>query len=177
MNRYCSMLFAVLAVGAGASFVHAETSYTIGDGKLTIAVPAGESNEISAAKFQEALAAEVTDIEMNGPGRLIVNQDTTAYTGTIHILGGTWRVVDSRGLGAVGTAPSGDNKYVASIAGAGNVYVAGGTLEAVSDTVNGIQYWGKVVYFEGTGQDGAGALVAKLSWARHILRFASLART
>ena len=167
------LIAACALYGLSSGGLLAATSYSISGGKWTIDVPAGETNNVDAAAFAAALSAGVSDIEKIGAGGIVMNTDTTAYQGSFHIKAGTWRVVDSKGLGERGVAPGGDNMYVESIQNAdgvtlGNVYVEnGGTLEAKSATANAIHYRGKVIYFEGAGQDGSGALLSNLT-ASHL---------
>lgn len=151
---------AAIVVLAGLNCL-AATTYETEGATLKITVPAGETNAIDAAQIAGLLDNSVSDVRKLGSGGLIVNVDTRAYLGDIHIDEGTWRVVDSKGLGKMAADPAGGNTWALSKDnGVGQVTVANGaTLEAAPTVKDGVNSSGKIINFGGTGVNGIGALV------------------
>lgn len=144
-------LFGLLMFVAVVQSIWAMSDYKVQDGKLIIGVPGGETNRFDSANWLATLTDNlVTDVLKEGDGGLVMDADISAYSGAIHITNGTWRVVDSKGLG--------------QLQGGGAVYVtSGATLEGKSSEKSGIQFPGKTIYFEGRGKNGIGALVIDCS--------------
>ena len=131
----------------------AKTSYEPDGTTLKITVPAGETNEVDAAKIASLLEkpATVTDVRKLGLGCLVMNVDITAYAGDIHIVEGTWRVVNSKGLGTLSKTAKAED--------VGQVFVGeGATLE--EKCTESPVYFGKRIHIAGKGVNGVGALLA-----------------
>ena len=131
----------------------AETSYEPDGTTLKITVPAGETNEVDVTKIASLLEkpATVMDVRKLGLGCLVMNVDITAYAGDIHIVDGTWRVVDSKGLGMLSKTAKAED--------VGQVFVGeGATLE--EKCTESPVYFGKRIHVAGRGVNGVGALLA-----------------
>lgn len=126
------------------------TSYEIVDSMLKITVPAGKTNEVADAGLTPLVNNDVTSVEKYGLGSIVINADILAYTGDIHVKEGTWRVVDSKGLGKLSKDSLADD--------VGKVYVSdGATLE--SKCSENPKYMGKQIHVSGYGVGGNGALL------------------
>ena len=124
----------------------AQTSYDPDGTTLKITVPAGETNSIESAK----ITSEITEIRKLGLGGLIIDADLTGYTGDIRVEAGTWRVIDSKGLGKLSKTALADD--------VGKVYVSdGATLEA--KCAEAPKYFGKQIHVSGYGVNRLGALL------------------
>ena len=146
-----AMVFSVfLTVSAEPTVYENGSSYEIVDGVLKITVPEGKTNDVASTELSPLLDNTVKSVEKYGRGSIVMNMDLTAYTGDIHIKEGTWRVVDSKGLGKLSGTSKADN--------VGKVYVSdGATLEAKCAEVP--KYQGKQIHVSGYGVDGNGALL------------------
>ena len=144
-----SVLFAIVAAFAVIE-ANADTVYSAADGVLTITVPAGETNDVVGAELSSLLDNTLKSVEKYGRGALVMNVDLTAYEGDIYVKEGTWRVVDSTGLGKLSKTSKAED--------VGKVYVSdGATLEAKCTAAP--VYRGKSIHVSGYGVDGNGALL------------------
>lgn len=124
----------------------AQPSYDPDGTTLKITVPAGETNSIESAK----ITSEITEIRKLGLGGLIIDADLTGYTGDIRVEAGTWRVIDSKGLGKLSKTALADD--------VGKVYISdGATLEA--KCAEAPKYFGKQIHVSGYGVNRLGALL------------------
>lgn len=143
--RHVALVLAMMCFAANA-----DTFYSVADATLNIAVPAGETNEVDAAQLSGLLDNTITDVRKSGEGCLVMNTDITAYAGNIHVDEGTWRVMDSNGLGKLSNS--------AMATDVGIVYVAdGATLESCCSASP--VYFGKQIHIAGYGVNGCGALL------------------
>lgn len=149
------MMITLVLLASLAGFAKEATQTPDGEA-LKIEVPAGETNEVSSVDL-----TGITDIRKIGLGGVIMNADLSSYEGDIHIDEGTWRFVNSKGLGKLAANPGSKNNFELNKAnGVGQVWVkSGATLEACSNTKNGLDNRGKIIHFGGTGVNGIGALV------------------
>ena len=126
------------------------TSYEVVEGVLKITVPEGKTNEVSSTELQPLFNNTVTCVEKLGQGCIVVNTDTRGYKGDICVKEGTWRVVDSKGLGKLS-----NNALAEDV---GKVYVFdGATLE--SKCTEKPKYTGKQIHVSGYGVARKGALL------------------
>ena len=146
-----TMVFCGLSpVSAEPTVYENGSSYEIVDGVLKITVPEGKTNDVASAELSSLLDNTATGVEKYGRGSLVMNVDLTAYTGDIRIKEGTWRVVDSKGLGKLSKNSQAED--------VGKVYVSdGATLEA--KCAESPRYGGKQIHVSGYGVDGNGALL------------------
>ena len=144
------VLSGLLPVSAEPTVYENGSSYEIVDGILKITVPEGKTNDVVSAELSSLLDNTIKSVEKCGRGSLVMNEDLTAYTGDIHIKEGTWRVVDSKGLGKLSKKSQAED--------VGKVYVSdGATLEA--KCTESPKYGGKSIHVSGYGVDGNGALL------------------
>ena len=126
------------------------TSYEIVDSMLKITVPAGKTNEVADAGLTHLVNNDVTSVEKHGLGSIVINADILDYTGDICVKEGTWRVVDSKGLGKLS-----NNALAEDV---GKVFVSdGATLE--SKCTEKPKYTGKQIHVSVYGVDRKGALL------------------
>ena len=147
---YSAVFLSVIASYAEPTVNFNGTSYEIVDNVLKITVPSGVTNEVASAELSPLLNNTVTSVEKHGRGAIVINTDILAYEGDIYVKEGTWRVVDSKGLGKLSTTALAND--------VGKVYVSdGATLESKCDEKP--KYAGKQIHVSGYGVDGKGALL------------------
>ena len=128
------------------------SNYALNGTVLEITVPSGETNSIETAH----IGAGTTDIRKLGRGGIVIDADLTDYTGDIHVVEGTWCVINSNGLGKLSKTALADD--------VGVVYVAdGATLESKCSSAP--MYFGKQIHVTGYGVNGLGALLVSGSVA------------
>ena len=147
----CAMVFSgFLPVSAEPTVYENGSSYEIVDTVLKIMVPEGKTNDVVGAELSSLQDNTLKSVEKYGRGALVMNVDLTAYEGDIYVKEGTWRVVDSTGLGKLSKTSKAED--------VGKVYVSdGATLEAKCTAAP--VYRGKSIHVSGYGVDGNGALL------------------
>ncbi len=138
------LLMSLVCAAAGLAAWATADYYQIDGTTLTITVPPNVTESFDTAFLANVTENAVTDIAKDGDGTLVMNQDISAYTGTIHINHGIWVLTDANSLGSTAS-------------GAGGVFVADGATLENQATRSTVLNW-KPISFEGNGFGGRGAL-------------------
>jgi len=144
-------LLALLACATGLTAWATADYYAVDGSTLTITVPPNVTENFDTSFLATVTGNAVTDIVKDGNGTLMMNQDISAYTGTIHINHGIWGLTDANSLGSL----SGGGVYVAD----------GATLENCATASVNMKVR-KPIFFEGDGFNGIGALYVNASVAQ-----------
>ena len=144
-------LLALLACATGLTAWATADYYAVDGSTLTITVPPNVTENFDTSFLATVTGNAVTDIVKDGNGTLMMNQDISAYTGTIHINHGIWGLTDANSLGSL----SGGGVYVAD----------GATLENCA-AIKVSMMVKKPIFFEGNGFNGIGALYVNASVAQ-----------
>ena len=152
LNKTCCMekFSAIFALVFTASAVMANTGYSVADRVLTIDVPGGETNSVSASEILCANNNEVTNIVKTGLGAILINQNLDGYLGDISIKQGMWVIAGANALGKLSS-----NRDCSDV---GAVFVTDGGSLAIGSSDKTISNVGKKIYISGSGANGEGAL-------------------